>query len=64
VEQALLLAKVRAVTPDQLRETPLDVVLPATYAAESSTPATIALSWLVNISPSLANIMTEAFKRS
>jgi hypothetical protein len=63
VEQALLLAKIRAVTPGQLRETPLDIVLPATYAAESSTPGTIALSWFANISPHIANMMVENFPR-
>lgn len=62
VEQALSLVKVRVVTPDQLRETPLDVVLPATYSAESSTPATIAVSWMANISPLVARTLLEGFE--
>jgi hypothetical protein len=63
VEQALQLAKIRAVTPDQLRETPLDLLLPATFAAESATPGTIALSWFANISPFIAKTMAEGFQR-
>lgn len=54
VDQALVLAKMRAVGPDELRHTPLDAVLPATLAAEASTPATIATSFLANISAKMA----------
>jgi len=63
-EQALEMAKIRAVTPDQLRKTPLDVVLPATYSADAATPATIGLTWLVNVSAKAAGTMLEAYKRS
>ena len=61
VENALLLAKIRAVTPDQVRETLLDTVLPATYSAESSTPATIALSYMANVSAKVASSLIEAY---
>jgi hypothetical protein len=54
VNQALLLGKMRAVGPDQLRHTELDLVLPATLAAETVTPATIASSYLINRSEKIA----------
>jgi hypothetical protein len=49
VNQALLIAKIRTVGPDQLRNTKLDTVLPATLMAEAITPSTIATSLLVNV---------------
>ena len=54
IDQALMLAKMRAVGPDELRHTPLDAVLPATAVAEASTPATIATSFLANVSVEIA----------
>jgi hypothetical protein len=44
VEQALTLAKMRAVGPDELRGTLLDAVLPATLLAETAAPVTISTS--------------------
>lgn len=54
LEQSLALAKLRAVSPDELRKTDLDIVLPATIAAEAAAPATIATSFLANISEKIA----------
>lgn len=63
VHLALRLAKMRAVGPDQLRRTSLDVALPATYAAEAATPSTIAVSFLVDLSEAVAkealSVMTK-----
>jgi hypothetical protein len=56
VEQALRLAKMRAVGPDELRDTPLDLVLPATTAAEARLPATISNSYFANISKEAASV--------
>jgi hypothetical protein len=54
VEQALDLAKMRAVEPDQLRATRLDAVLPATIMAEAALPVTISTSLLANVSEKIA----------
>jgi hypothetical protein len=54
IHQALTLAKMRAVSPDELRRTPLDTVLPATFLAEAATPSTISVSLLVNVSDTIA----------
>jgi hypothetical protein len=54
VHQALTLARMRAVGPDQLRHTQLDTVLPATYAAEAATPSTISMSLFGNVSEAIA----------
>lgn len=56
VTQALVLAKMRAVGPDELRQTPLDLVLPATTAAEARYPSTISNSYFANISREAASI--------
>jgi hypothetical protein len=53
-DQTLIMAKLRAVGPDELRHTPLDLVLPATLTAEASTPATIATSLFGNVSETIA----------
>ena len=63
VDQALLLAKMRAVGPDELRRTELDAVLPATVAAETVTPVTIAANFLVNISDSIANSSSNLWSK-
>jgi hypothetical protein len=63
VEQALQLAKVRAVGPDELRHTLLDALLPATVAAETVTPATISTSYLANISDRIANAQMNIWSR-
>ncbi len=59
IDQTLTLAKMRAVSPDELRHTNLDAFLPATVAAEAPTPATIATSYFANFSATLAS---EAYK--
>jgi hypothetical protein len=63
VQQALTLAKMRAVSPDQLRHTQLDTILPATYAADAATPSTISFNLLVNVSETIAkeaiSVMTK-----
>jgi hypothetical protein len=63
VHQALTLARMRAVGPDQLRHTQLDTVLPATYAAEAATPSTISMSLFGNVSEAIAkeglSVMTK-----
>ena len=63
VDQALQLAKVRAVGPDQLRHTLLDALLPATVAAETVTPATISTSFLANMSDRIANAQMNIWSR-
>jgi hypothetical protein len=64
VEQSLTLSKIRAVGPDELRKTPLDALLPATLAAEASTPATISTSYFINISDHLASTQHEIWKKT
>jgi hypothetical protein len=54
VNQALLIAKIRAVGPDELRKTVLDTVLPATLAAEAATPSTIATTFYANVDRAVA----------
>lgn len=63
VEQALLLAKVRAVGPDELRHTQLDALLPATVAAETITPATISTTFLANMSDRVANAQMNIWSK-
>lgn len=62
VDQSTTLAKMRAVGPDELRQTPLDTVLPATIAAEAATPATISTSFLINVSERIAATYAEIWK--
>ncbi|WP_133718500.1 hypothetical protein [Methylocaldum gracile] len=64
IDQSFALAKLRAVGPDELRQTPLDTVLPATVAAEAATPATIATSFLANASVRMAAAYAEAWKKT
>jgi hypothetical protein len=64
VDQALLLAKMRAVTPDELRHTSLDAVLPATLAAETTVPATISLSWFGNVAKEVALGMDNLVRKT
>lgn len=63
VEQALLLAKMRTVGPDELRKTPLDAVLPATLAAETAAATTIATSYLDNVSTTLARANADIWRK-
>jgi hypothetical protein len=64
VDQSLTLAKMRAVGPDELRQTPLDTVLPATMAAEAASPATISTSFHANISDRIASNYSEIWKKT
>ena len=64
VEQALLLAKIRCVGPDEIRRTRLDPVLPATLAAETTFPATISTSWFANVVKEVATLQQDFLKRT
>jgi hypothetical protein len=64
VDQSLLLAKIRAVGPDELRHTLLDVVLPATLTAETSFPATISTSWFANAAKDVALNMETLLRKT
>lgn len=46
VEKSFMLAQMRVVGPDELRQTPLDLLLPATAMAESAAPVTVSTSLL------------------
>jgi hypothetical protein len=46
VEKSFVLAQMRVVGPDELRQTPLDLLLPATAMAESAAPVTVSTSLL------------------
>ena len=63
IDQALKLAKLRTVGPDELRKTPLDAVLPACVAAETSSATTIATSYLDNISITLAEANAAIWRK-
>jgi hypothetical protein len=64
VEQALRVAKMRAVGPDELRQTKLDAVLPATLLAEAAGAATISTSLLANISDVIAKADFEVWRQT
>jgi hypothetical protein len=64
VDQALLLAKMRAVGTDELRHTRLDAVLPATLAAETTVPATISMSWFGNVAKEIATEMDTLLRKT
>ena len=64
IDQALLLAKVRCIGPDELRTSRLDPVLPATLAAESVYPATISTSWIGNMVSEVAHLNSDILKRT
>ena len=64
VDQALLLAKMRTVGPDDLRRTRLDPVLPATLAPETMFPATISTSWFGNVVGEVATEMVTRLRET
>jgi hypothetical protein len=64
VDQALLLAKIRCVGPDEIRRTRLDPVLPATLAAETTFPATISTSWFGNTASEIAKVQQSFLKET
>jgi hypothetical protein len=64
IDQSLTLAKMRAVGADELRQTPLDTVLPAIVTAETAAPVTISTSFYANISLELARQYFETWKKT
>jgi hypothetical protein len=47
-----------------IRKTPLDAVLPATMAAQTTFPATISTSWFGNMVKEVANIHSDILRRT
>lgn len=64
VEQAFDLARLRAVGPDELRKTPLDIVLPATMMAESAAPVTVSTSLFTLAATEIANSQANLWRKT
>jgi hypothetical protein len=64
VEQAFDLARLRAVGPDELRQTPLDTVLPATLMAESAAPVTVSTSLFMLAASEIASSQSHLWSRT
>jgi hypothetical protein len=64
VDQAFRLAKMRAVGPDELRTTKIDVALPATLLAEAAGAATITTSLLSGSILSVAQRQAEIWRKT
>lgn len=64
IDQSLTLAKMRSVGTDELRQTPLDTVLPAIVTAETAAPVTISTSFYANISLEVARQYFETWKKT
>jgi hypothetical protein len=64
VEQAFDLARLRAVGPDELRQTPLDTVLPATLMAESAAPVTVSTSLFMLAATEIASSQAKLWSRT
>ncbi len=64
VEQAFDLARLRAVGPDELRQTPLDTVLPATMMAESAAPVTVSTSLFMLAATEIASSQAKLWSRT
>lgn len=64
VEQALELAKMRAVGPEEIRRTSLDAVLPATVTADAAAAATITTGLRANVSDKIAVDRQQLWNRT